>query len=476
MRRRIAPRLLIAGYFALAAATLAPAQQQQQAGKPFSMLVVSDPQYPWTWVTDKNIELEDLRKSCAANPADTACSKPIPPNLPGDDIPTADRHNTNLRAYLDRLIAANSQIRGVIFNGDLTNYGHDWHLTGFKQFYDSLKVTRFLGLGNHDYQNNVEKTRENLAATRMVEYLRDEVRKLPVPINFDYSERAEAGKFFLEGSLAYSWDIEHIHFVQLNNYPLYEASWGNYRSDRFTWVQVNIKNSLSWLEKDLTAARSKGQAIILNLHDADDPWKGPDPKLQSELNRILTANDVTAVFAGHHHTRLGRNQSKWFDPSPHLPLHVAKLSQIPQIPVFYSSAASQDGFLSVAFNATELRVSKVHSFVKNGHAPGVPFDEQIVPLKRSAGTASCAPRTFRSVSEHTWVEFRMPAAALGTTVSIPAGAHGKYVFPKCNRVWWDNLTFGCRVDGWALGSGKYDADAYCTGTPGTSPYVAYGDR
>jgi len=30
--------------------------------------------------------------------------------------------------------------------------------------------------------------------------------------------------------------------------------------------------------------------------------------------------------------------------------------------------------------------------------------------------------------------------------------------------------------GWKLAQGKYDADVYCTGTPSSSPCVAFGDR
>jgi len=75
------------------------------------------------------------------------------------------------------------------------------------------------------------------------------------------------------------------------------------------------------------------------------------------------------------------------------------------------------------------------------------------------------------------VEFRLPEGREAQTISIPAGAHNKYVFPACNRVWWDDLKFACSKNtGWKLAQGKYDADAYCTGTPGSSPYVAFGDR
>jgi hypothetical protein len=93
------------------------------------------------------------------------------------------------------------------------------------------------------------------------------------------------------------------------------------------------------------------------------------------------------------------------------------------------------------------------------------------------GLLNCAPRVFRNMSHHSWVEFQLPAAKTGEIVFIPAGAYNNYVLPACNRVWWDNLIFGCTADNeWRLLLGRYDADAFCHGWPGDSPYVEYGDR
>lgn len=93
-------------------------------------------------------------------------------------------------------------------------------------------------------------------------------------------------------------------------------------------------------------------------------------------------------------------------------------------------------------------------------------------------TCACAAQTFRSVSDHTWVEFRLPTGSSGQTINIPGGAHNKYVFPKCNRVWWDNLSFKCNTSTcqWEKTTGRWDADALCTGSPGNSPYVFVGDK
>ena len=105
-------------------------------------------------------------------------------------------------------------------------------------------------------------------------------------------------------------------------------------------------------------------------------------------------------------------------------------------------------------------------------APAAPPTPVPTPVVRA-----CASRVFRSESEHTWVEFRLPQASLGFAIKVPAGAYNKYVFPKCNRVWWDEITFSCVSTGvWERLQGNWGADALCHGSPSSSPYLATGDK
>jgi hypothetical protein len=99
------------------------------------------------------------------------------------------------------------------------------------------------------------------------------------------------------------------------------------------------------------------------------------------------------------------------------------------------------------------------------------------PLQIDGQGTDCRPRMFLNRSAHSSVTFMLPGGRVGEKVTIPAGAHNRYVFPACNRVVWDNLTFSCSASKeWTLTAGRYDADAYCTGTPGNSPYVSISDR
>lgn len=91
-----------------------------------------------------------------------------------------------------------------------------------------------------------------------------------------------------------------------------------------------------------------------------------------------------------------------------------------------------------------------------------------------AVASGCQAKTFRNESKHSFVEFVLPAKVAGTIIEIPKGAFNKYVFPKCNRVWWDDLRFICENGEWVRNSGRWDADALCHGSPGNSPYVRTG--
>ncbi|PHN01782.1 hypothetical protein [Flavilitoribacter nigricans] len=90
----------------------------------------------------------------------------------------------------------------------------------------------------------------------------------------------------------------------------------------------------------------------------------------------------------------------------------------------------------------------------------------------------CKARTFKQVSDHTWVEFRMPRLKIGSTIKIPEGVYNKYVFPKCNRVWWTDLVFTCNPTTcqWEKVSGRYDSDALCHGGYTEHRYLVVGTK
>lgn len=91
-------------------------------------------------------------------------------------------------------------------------------------------------------------------------------------------------------------------------------------------------------------------------------------------------------------------------------------------------------------------------------------------------SATCRARTWRTVSDETWAEFRMPRSTAGTVHTIKGGGYYKYVFPKCNRVTWTDLRFSCGLNGKWTFKGSWDADAGCIDSNTNQTYLYVGER
>jgi virginiamycin B lyase len=112
-------------------------------------------------------------------------------------------------------------------------------------------------------------------------------------------------------------------------------------------------------------------------------------------------------------------------------------------------------------------LGKSREFLPNRYRTGLPL--------------ACSARNFLNLSHRSWVQFQMPWGQQGELIMIPGGAYNNYVLPSCNRVWWTDLVFACTIPPgskdwqWTLLGGKYDADAGCTGSPGSRYYFSYGN-
>ncbi len=129
-------------------------------------------------------------------------------------------------------------------------------------------------------------------------------------------------------------------------------------------------------------------------------------------------------------------------------------------------------------SGTNVGVYMLSGAQKGGCVGGNATVEQIPegPQLDGKGT-DCAPVSLRNRSAHSSVQFDLPWANVNDRIRIPAGAHNRYVFPACNRVWWDNLVFTCTAaKTWKLTEGRYDADAYCTGSPRKNFYMWISDK
>jgi cytolysin (calcineurin-like family phosphatase) len=259
----------------------------------FFMAFASDPQFSWGY--------------CSDDPSSSLCQRERSFFAGASDDQIGRIYNVNLVNAINATQDALGAYRfgGVIINGDLTEFGdQDVDLGNYIDIYEhSLDMNVYPGLGNHDYQNNVDDCWQNTCASSMIWYLRDQVATLN-PVAFDYAESGVHYSFPSlrkdhSGSLAYSFDIGSVHFAQLNNHPLYARGWNgwNFGAGRRDYFSVGA--SLDWLRGDLGRARAAQQRVVLNFHD----W-GSD-RDNADFDRVLGDFPVSAVFAGHYHASYG---------------------------------------------------------------------------------------------------------------------------------------------------------------------------
>jgi len=285
-----------------------------QSDTPTYMVFASDPQYPWT-------ESSDDGREESSSDRDKRSKWLIETQY--SDIASFRKNFSTDPAHIP-----------VMINGDMTAFGHGGERSTTRSILDKqLGGIYDYGLGNHDYENNVDDCfLNNCAAGSVVDFKDRYFGKLST-LDLKLSEEGSIAKGVF-GSLAYSKVMGDVHLVQLNNEPTYETNfiawnWGVPSS-------YVISQSLDWLEADLKEARDKGRIIILNMHKPDR-WKGSAGQI-SRFKSMIKRYNVTAVFAGHLHTEPGRyagwNSRDYFD----------------DVPVFLSGAASSQAYLITEFS------------------------------------------------------------------------------------------------------------------------------
>ncbi|KAH7678426.1 Protein C41G11.1 a, partial [Aphelenchoides avenae] len=155
--------------------------------------------------------------------------------------------------------------KGLIINGDLTDFGHAYQLNLFNTEWLTLPIPVYVGLGNHDYENNVDDCVANQCANNMLYWFTRQYAKEKNLI-LDVTRSTLVWKTTYKGSLAYSKDIcSHnntncVHVVQLHNRPDYAVA----ISSASHW---QIHGSFQWLLADMEAAKNHTWPILINLHN-----------------------------------------------------------------------------------------------------------------------------------------------------------------------------------------------------------------
>lgn len=286
------------------------------AETPRIMVVTSDPQYPWTPATDAGEH---------SDKADKALSEAL------------------IREQYESIAAFRRSYPGqhipVIVNGDLTSQAG---LKEQEKIHDLLGLLGdevYYGLGNHDYENNLDNAVCKVVthcAIDALDNLAQHVhrhRQRGHVTDFDY--QALGGGLFRglqkQGSWSYAFTPEgweQVLNLQLNNAPNYAATiqWGFGSSS----YHYNVTPSTPWLARKLPRWSTPGgyDFLLVHVHKPDDlrtGFRGPSP-----FQTMLTTHRVAAVFAGHYHEDMGYYGGSFGGP-----------------PVFLSGSASQRTYLIV---------------------------------------------------------------------------------------------------------------------------------
>lgn len=303
------------------------AVKPQQVHQDFSVFFMADPQ-PWR-----------LRNGIDPN------KDKVP--WESQNLPVADSIKTLFKN------PPRAGIEFGIINGDLTEFGRATTRESLNKIYGNLGFPVYYGLGNHDYANNVgdctayPDLSENACAASAIDDMQSRIINycgtLPY-MSFDIENVSDYESYydFKQGSYAYSWDWENIHFVQLQNYPTYKVLLDQWANE----YKYDMKSSLNWLDNDLRAANSRSvKAIILNYHDSYDHFPATaNTTEKAQFGNILTTHHVTAIFAGHAHSQ--------FEYTDHFNRNV---------PVYVADSLFDGGYYLVTFKSNVMLIDSYNN-------------------------------------------------------------------------------------------------------------------
>ena len=307
----------VAGLFVSVGFLFSMSLAHATAGTPRHMVFASDTQYPWTDKTDDRAPESDKEF----------------------EVRSKWLIETQLKSIADFRSQYGSQAEvPVMINGDITAFGHGWQRSFMRSALNKhFKGEYLYGLGNHDYENNVDDCfTNNCAAGSIVEFKEHHEGKVD---SFDLKITSGFLSKTYSGSLAYSKNIGEVHMVQLNNEPTYTAR----ISHPLNPTTFEINDALDWLETDLSLARASGYAIIINMHKPLS--HDGNHEQQKRFREMLNKYQVTAIFAGHLHKDGG--DSYWKG----------------NVPMYLSGSTSQQTYLIASF--TEDRKQLEISLVEN---------------------------------------------------------------------------------------------------------------
>lgn len=276
--------------------------------EPGSLVITSDPQYPWTEKTDlgeSETESEKQSRSYAL---------------------ISEQYN-NINDYTDSV-----ENSSIFINGDITAYGHGWQRENMNNLLKILKKPYYYGLGNHDIINNYNDCESNNCANGTFHDYAQKLLSLKLPESrVDIKKESGPQMLSYSGSFAYSIDFGKIYAIQLNCYPGMQSFFDT--SSGGMYYKYNLEENFEWLENELKIANGLDKAIIINVHYPDG--------FTDKYKDLLNYYGVKAIFAGHYHMNVGLD------------------STLGTIPIFLSGSASQSTYLILEYDNESMKIYSV---------------------------------------------------------------------------------------------------------------------
>lgn len=262
--------------------------------EPFSYIIASDPQLDWYDGESAYMGSLTYPPPCSSKDSCGSCTKKL-----------GMYTNQQMKKSIEKLVNGRVQVaseratttaeesptpKTLVLNGDLTQYFHRHERKKYESICHNLDGVEqfFPGLGNHDYDqfNGATYNFDEWVGPHYcngkhsVSYLKGAFcNKIP---NFNAKERLTR---YDPGSLSYSWDQGHYHFVLVHYYPTYENA------------GLGISSSIEWLEQDLHLANEKNKTSVLYVHASLG--------LPEILEKTMLETNVAVIFTGHIHRCLG---------------------------------------------------------------------------------------------------------------------------------------------------------------------------
>ncbi|KAK6760385.1 hypothetical protein RB195_021741 [Necator americanus] len=174
------------------------------------------------------------------------------------------------RQGLDRLISwMKYPPSALIIDGDLTDFGHiEQHKEFQNGWMTSFPVPIFAGLGNHDYENNINDCAFNFCAHTMLTWFTNYGKNMS--LEMDYRRHVKSAfDIAYDGSFAYSTRICSVtglncaQVIQLNNAIDYETTFSSFLVD---W---KVNSAMDFLKNELKLLKDVDIPILINMHQCE---------------------------------------------------------------------------------------------------------------------------------------------------------------------------------------------------------------